>query len=213
MKLIDPEAVEKCREAKDDEFLIKLARFVLAVPGFTTFIVGVARLLDRYGLLPKFLIDELPFYSGLFITNNASIGLHHVWHHIYNFGNVSLFMGLGSVLKEAKAAWEQYTRRVATGALNDVLGDAQMAVQPPLSGGRRLKIYYATQPLASPPTFALFINDEKLMHFSLALTLTRTEYFSPSGSLKSPISASFFSFVIASHPLDTISRMKISWSE
>ncbi len=72
----------------------------------------------------------------------------------------------GSVLKEAKAAWEQYTRRVATGALNDVLGDAQMAVQPPLSGGRRLKIYYATQPLASPPTFALFINDEKLMHFS-----------------------------------------------
>ena len=94
-------AVEKCREAKDDEFLIKLAKFVLVVPGFATFVVGVGRLLDRYGLLPKFLIDELPFYSGLFITNNASIGLHHVWHHIYNFGNVSQFMGLGSVLKEA----------------------------------------------------------------------------------------------------------------
>ena len=104
------DAVEKCREAKDDEFLIKLARFVLAVPGFTTFIVGVARLLDRYGLLPKFLIDELPFYSGLFITNNASIGLHHVWHHIYNFGNVSLFMGLGSVLKEAFTDSEGKTR-------------------------------------------------------------------------------------------------------
>jgi hypothetical protein len=42
---------------------------------------------------------ELPFYSGMFITNNASIGLHHVWHHIYNFGNVSLFIGMGSVLK------------------------------------------------------------------------------------------------------------------
>ena len=41
-----------------------------------------------------------------------------------------------------------------------------MALQPPVSGGRRLKIYYGTQPLSQPPTFALFINDEKLMHFS-----------------------------------------------
>ncbi len=70
------------------------------------------------------------------------------------------------VLREAKAAYEQYSRRVPTGALNDVLGDAQMAVQPPVSGGRRLRIYYATQPLTCPPTFALFVNDEKLMHFS-----------------------------------------------
>jgi len=59
------------------------------------------RLLDRYGLAPSAVAKELPFYCGAFMTNNASIGLHHVWHHIYNFGNVSLFMGMGSVLKEA----------------------------------------------------------------------------------------------------------------
>ena len=47
------------------------------------------------------LIRELPFYSGMFITNNGSIGLHHPLHHIYNFGDVSLFIGMGSVLKEA----------------------------------------------------------------------------------------------------------------
>ena len=94
-------AVDKCREAKDDEVVIKLAKFVLAVPGFATILIGMVRLLDRYGLLPKILINELPFYSGLFITNNASIGLHHVWHHIYNFGTVSAFFGMGSVLKEA----------------------------------------------------------------------------------------------------------------
>ena len=90
--------------------VIKLAKFVLAVPGFATILIGMVRLLDRYGLLPKILINELPFYSGLFITNNASIGLHHVWHHIYNFGNVSLFMGLGSVLKEAFTDNEGKTR-------------------------------------------------------------------------------------------------------
>ena len=81
---------------------------------------------------------------------------------------------VGNVLKEAVKAYEQYTRRVSTGALNDVLGDAQISLQPPLMGGRRLKIYYATQPLSSPPTFALFINDEKLMHFSYQRYLENT---------------------------------------
>ncbi len=88
-------------EGDTGTFVDKLARAVLAVPGLTTLIVGIVRLLDRYGIAPRVLIRELPFYSGMFITNNASIGLHHVWHHIYNFGNVSAFFGMGSLLKEA----------------------------------------------------------------------------------------------------------------
>ena len=93
------DAVEKARATEDGDFVIKLARAVLAVPGLATFVVAVVRLLDRYGIAPGILMRELPFYSGMFITNNASIGLHHVWHHIYNFGNVSLFIGMGSILK------------------------------------------------------------------------------------------------------------------
>ena len=71
-----------------------------------------------------------------------------------------------TVLPTVNAAWEQASRRVGTGALNDVLGDAQMALQPPMMGGRKLKIYYGTQPAVCPPTFALFVNNEELMHFS-----------------------------------------------
>ena len=71
-----------------------------------------------------------------------------------------------NVLPEVNKVWEQASRRVGTGALNDVLGDAQMALQPPTIAGRKLKIYYATQPSVCPPTFALFINAEELMHFS-----------------------------------------------
>ena len=70
------------------------------------------------------------------------------------------------VLPQVDAAYEQYSRRVGTGALNDVLGDAQMALQPPTIAGRKLKIYYGTQTSACPPTFSLFINAEELMHFS-----------------------------------------------
>ena len=95
------DAVEKSRAAEIDGFVIKLARGLLAVPGLATFIVGLVRLLDRYGLAPGILMRELPLYSGLYLTNNGSIGLHHPLHHIYNFGNVSLFFGMGSILKEA----------------------------------------------------------------------------------------------------------------
>ena len=96
-------AVEANRGAgpEGDVFIDKLAGGVLKVPGLPNFIVALVRLLDRYGLAPGAFLRELPFYSSMFITNNASIGLHHVWHHIYNFGTVSAFFGLGSVLKEA----------------------------------------------------------------------------------------------------------------
>ena len=95
------DAVEKSRAAETGGFVIKLCSGLLAVPGLATLIVGLVRLLDRYGLAPAALINELPLYSGLYVTNNGSIGLHHPLHHIYNFGNVSLFFGMGSILKEA----------------------------------------------------------------------------------------------------------------
>ena len=71
-----------------------------------------------------------------------------------------------TVLDAVDQAYAQTSKRVPTGLLNDVLGDAQIALQPPMTGGRRLKIYYGTQISVCPPTFALFVNDENLMHFA-----------------------------------------------
>ena len=56
--------------------------------------------------------------------------------------------------------------KVTTGVLNDVISDAVSTVEPPTKKGRRLKIYYATQPEIKPPCFVLFVNDAELMHFS-----------------------------------------------
>ena len=69
-------------------------------------------------------------------------------------------------LEAASAAYAQASKRVTTGVLNDVLADATAALQPPSTGGRRLKVYYATQQAVCPPTFVLFVNDVKLMHFA-----------------------------------------------
>jgi chloramphenicol O-acetyltransferase len=82
-------------------FVEKLLNFLFAVPGLATVIVGLVRFLDRYGLAPAILMEELPFYVGMYITNTASIGLHDVNHHIYNWGNVGLFLGMGTTERVA----------------------------------------------------------------------------------------------------------------
>ena len=70
------------------------------------------------------------------------------------------------VLDTVRSVYRQASRRITTGVLNDVMADAQAALQPPSTSGRRLKIYYATQQGVRPPTFLLFVNDMELLHFS-----------------------------------------------
>lgn len=60
----------------------------------------------------------------------------------------------------------QNSMRISTGMLNDVLAYATTRVQPPSDKGRRLKIYYMTQPSTKPPTFVIFVNRADLFHFS-----------------------------------------------
>lgn len=93
--------IDQNRGVENQNFIDKLLHILFAVPGLPTAIVGLVRLLDRYGLCPGALLDELPFHTSMYITNNASIGLHHVNHHIYNFGSTSLFFGMGTVERSA----------------------------------------------------------------------------------------------------------------
>lgn len=88
-------------ESAGTGFVDKLLGFLFAVPGLATVVVGLVKLLDRYGLAPGVLMEELPFYVGMYITNTASIGLHDVNHHLYNWGNVGLFLGMGTTEKVA----------------------------------------------------------------------------------------------------------------
>lgn len=60
----------------------------------------------------------------------------------------------------------QNSMRVTTGMLNDILSYATARVQPPSDKGKRLKIYYMTQPSTKPPTFVIFVNRAELFHFS-----------------------------------------------
>lgn len=61
---------------------------------------------------------------------------------------------------------EQNARRISTGRLNELLSYATARVQPPSDKGKRLKLYYMTQPSVKPPTFVCFCNNKELFHFS-----------------------------------------------
>lgn len=59
-----------------------------------------------------------------------------------------------------------HSLRIETGVLNEILAEAVALQQPPSDKGKRLKLYYITQVTVKPPTFVIFVNDKKLMHFS-----------------------------------------------
>jgi len=61
-----------------------------------------------------------------------------------------------------------YTKRISTGKLNDIINEAVLMNQPPSDKGKRGKIYYATQVSVKPPRFVIFVNDKELIHFSYA---------------------------------------------
>lgn len=72
------------------------------------------------------------------------------------------------VLEMAKKCYDNYSKRISTGILNEVVNRAVLMKEPPVVALKRLKIYYATQVAARPPKFLFFVNDRSTVHFSYA---------------------------------------------
>ena len=92
-------AIEQNRREEADNSTMKVAKLLLN-PILANTIVFAARFLDRYGIMPKYIMDASPFHTSMFFTQMASIGMPAVNHHIYNFGTTSLFVSMGSVIRE-----------------------------------------------------------------------------------------------------------------
>ena len=81
--------------------------------------------------------------------------------------------GTGELLKLATDARESRRRRLPTAELNSALNKAIREHVPPLVQNKRFKLLYATQAGIDPPSFILFVNDPKLVHFSYRRYLER----------------------------------------
>lgn len=64
------------------------------------FAIGCLSFLDYFGALPRFLTKLSPFHGSLFITSMGSLGIPPVFHHLYDFGNVPIFLSFGSKYRE-----------------------------------------------------------------------------------------------------------------
>jgi GTP-binding protein len=70
------------------------------------------------------------------------------------------------IVPAALAVQEARFRRISTGGLNRLVQNALARHAPPSKRGKRLKIYYVSQPGVDPPTFVFHVNDPDLVHFS-----------------------------------------------
>ena len=65
-------------------------------------VTGILRGLDRIGLLPMSLIEASPFHASLLISNLASIRTNHIYHHVYQFGTISIAITMGNMREVPK---------------------------------------------------------------------------------------------------------------
>ncbi len=90
-------AVEKikCTRKLDSKFDHLVGYFNLIPSVVLKFVVWFLKLLDYFGLLPLFLTELSPFHGTVFFTSMGSLGINAIYHHLYNFGNLPVFMAFG----------------------------------------------------------------------------------------------------------------------
>ena len=91
---------EKINEIKDSEednnteavarALTKLPRFILS------FAIWILKIMDYFGLIPMSLLNASPFHGSMIITDLGSLRIGPVYHHIYNFGTLPVFIAFGA---------------------------------------------------------------------------------------------------------------------
>lgn len=74
--------------------------------------------------------------------------------------------GLSSIMTKVDEVFENASKRISTGILNDIVHDAILNFEPPSKAGRKAKIMFATQPSTNPPKFVFFCKDPELINFS-----------------------------------------------
>ena len=92
--------IDRTKKVAEDENRNDFDKLELAlalIPGWLIrFVFSLLKFLDRYGLIPRKITGLSPFHSSFFITNMGSIGMQPVYHHIYEFGTISIFGAIGS---------------------------------------------------------------------------------------------------------------------
>ena len=90
---VEKETTKRVGENGTDKLLRVLMNMI---PGpFIKFVINTLLWMDKHSIMPKFIIDLSPFHTSFFITNLKSLGINHIYHHVYEFGTTGLFFAMG----------------------------------------------------------------------------------------------------------------------
>lgn len=88
--------VKRIKGASDSSDFDKVAKLFSLIPGLIfKFVVWLLKTMDYFGLLPKLILEVSPFHGSVFFTSMGSLGIPPVVHHLYDFGNLPVFISFG----------------------------------------------------------------------------------------------------------------------
>ena len=91
------EKIEEIKSSDENTSTDDVAQVLCSLPrGILRFVVMVLRVMDYFGWLPQGLLDASPFHGSMIITDLGSLRLAPIYHHIYNFGTLPVFIAFGA---------------------------------------------------------------------------------------------------------------------
>ena len=88
--------VDRIKDSSSASDFDKTAKALSLIPGvFFKFVIWVLKTMDYFGLLPRFLLEVSPFHGSIFFTSMGSLGIPPIVHHLYDFGNLPIFVAFG----------------------------------------------------------------------------------------------------------------------
>nr|MBQ4318661.1 hypothetical protein [Clostridia bacterium] len=93
----DIEVARKQEDSTNMDFIAR-ALFGLPAPIIRGF-VGLMSFMDYFGRMPKAVNKASPFHASIFVSNLGSLGIQPIYHHLYNFGNIPVFITFGAIYK------------------------------------------------------------------------------------------------------------------
>ena len=88
---------ESEQKADGESAFDKTARVLSGLPRFVLLrVIDLLTWMDNHRILPQALIGVSPFHGSLFVTSMGSLGIRPIYHHLYNFGNLPIFVSYGN---------------------------------------------------------------------------------------------------------------------
>ncbi len=92
-KAIEKETTNRIGENDTDKLMRTLMK---RIPGpLIKLVVNTLLWMDKHNIMPKAIVELSPFHTSFFITNLKSLGINHIYHHVYEFGTTGLFIAMG----------------------------------------------------------------------------------------------------------------------